>query len=70
MSCAIEKGGVRKSSGQAAMRSATEIRKLERQRRKEQRDEDRRPLVVSPVGFQKLDMPEDKPARKGLFRRK
>lgn len=69
VSCAIEKGGVRKSSGQATMRSKQEIRKIERHRRKEQRDEDRRPLVVSPVGLQKMDVP-DEPKRKGLFRRK
>ncbi|HEX7134322.1 MAG TPA: hypothetical protein VF228_17230 [Iamia sp.] len=68
--CAIQKGGVRKTAGQAPRLSATEIRKIERQRRKEQRDEDRRPIVVSPVGFQKLDMPDDEPKRKGLFRRK
>lgn len=70
VSCAIEKGGVRKSSGQAPMRSSQEIRRVERQRRKEQRDEDRRPVVVSPVGLQKLDMPDEAPKRRGLFRRK
>jgi len=70
VSCAIQKGGVRKSSGQAAMRSKQDIRRIERERRKEQRDEDRRPLVVSPAGLQKLDMPDDAPKRRGLFRRK
>ena len=69
VSCAIQRGGVRKSSGQAVLRSPQEIRRLERERRKEQRDEDRRPLVVSPVGFQKMDVFDEKPARKGLFRR-
>jgi hypothetical protein len=61
---------VRKTAGQAPMRSTQEIRKIERQRRKEQRDEDRRPIVVSPVGLQKLEMPDEPPRRKGLFRRK
>ncbi len=70
VACAIQKGGVRQSSGQAQRLSSQEIRKVERQRRKEQRDEDRRPVVVSPVGLQKLDVPDDAPKRKGLFRRK
>jgi hypothetical protein len=71
VSCALLKGGVRKTAGQAPMRSGQEIRRVERQRRKEQRDEDRRPVVVSPVGLHKLDVPtDDEPKRKGLFRRK
>ena len=69
VSCAIERGGVRKSSGQNRMRNGSEIRRIERERRTEQRDEDRRPIVVSPAGLQKLDMP-DEPKRRGLFRRK
>ncbi|HEU5151823.1 MAG TPA: hypothetical protein VFU19_15090 [Iamia sp.] len=70
VSCAIQRGGVRKTSGQSQMRTPAEIRKIERDRRKEQRDEDRRPIVVSPVGLQKLDVPDDPPKRRGLFRRK
>ena len=69
VSCAIEKGGVRKTAGAPPRRSAAEIRQIERDRKTQQRDEDRRPVVVSPVGLQKLDMP-DEPTRKGLFRRK
>ncbi len=67
---ALERGGVRKGSGRAPQRSEREIRQLERDRVRQQRDEDRRPLVISPVGLQKMDLPEDKPKRKGLFRRK
>jgi hypothetical protein len=70
VTCALERGGVRKGSGRAPQRSEREIRQLERDRIRQQRDEDRRPLVISPVGLQKLDVPEDKPARKGLFRRR
>ncbi len=69
VSCAIQRGGVRKTSGQMQMRSGSEIRRIEKARRTEQRDEDRRPVVISPAGLQKLDMP-DEPKRKGFFRRK
>ena len=68
VSCAIERGGVRKTSGQAPKRTPSDIRQLEKQIRKQQRDEERRPVVVSPLGLEKLDM--DAPKRRGLFRRK
>lgn len=69
VSCAINQGGVRKTSGRTPQRSERDIRKLEKERRKQSRDEGRRPVLVSPVGLQKLD-PFDEPAKKkGLFRR-
>lgn len=69
VACAIQQGGVRKTSGQSQSRSSKEIRQVERDRRKAARDEARRPVMVSPVGLQKVDFPDDGPRRPGLLDR-
>ena len=69
VSCALLHAGVRKTSGQTRMRSDREIRRLEKERRKQGRDEDRRPVLMSPVGLGKLDPFAEPRKKKGLFRR-
>jgi len=68
VACAIQQGGVRKNSGARQSRSSREIRQVERERKRAARDEARRPVVISPVGLQKVDFPDDEPKR-GLLGR-
>lgn len=68
VACAIGRGGVRLSSGQQPLRSAREIRKLERERRKNAREKARRPVVVEPSRFAVPDDGEPT-RRRGPFRR-
>ncbi len=69
VACAIQQGGVRKNAGARQGLSAREIRQVERQRRKAAREDARRPVVVSSVALEKVDFPDDGPARPGLLSR-
>jgi len=69
VACAIQQGGVRKTAGARQGRTNREIRQVERERRKVARQDARRPVVISPVGLQKVDFPDDGPRRPGVLDR-
>lgn len=65
--CAINRAGVRRSAGAPATRSPREIRELEKGKRRPQRDDSRRPVVVTPNGLARATAPQ--PAKRSLLRR-
>jgi len=73
VSCAIGKAGVRRGAGQAPARSARDIRRIEKEGRRESREAARRPVVVTPHGMDRsvpLPVVDEVPReRRGVLRR-
>lgn len=71
--CAIGSSGVRRSAGTPPARSAREIRQLERGARRQEREDEKRPVVITPNGLSRTTGPvvtaEDPPTRRSLLRR-
>jgi hypothetical protein len=57
ISCAIGRSGVRRSSGAPKVRSAREIRTIEKAERRAERDEHRRGAVVTAGGLTRTPLP-------------
>ncbi len=49
--CAIGRGGVRRTAGAPPARSAKEIRRHEKDARRQSREDGRRPVVITPKGL-------------------
>ncbi|WCO67295.1 hypothetical protein PO878_00990 [Iamia majanohamensis] len=69
--CAIGRGGVRRSAGAAPVRTPREIRQLEKDARRQSREDSRRPVVVTPKGLARdIDaVVQDRPERRSLLKR-
>ena len=72
VACAIGRGGVRKNSGMVQARTAKEIRRIERQERKQSREAARRPVVITSNGIDRsgaLAEPDTASPRRGVRQR-
>ncbi len=67
--CAINRSGVRRSAGAPPARTAKEIRELEKGKKRQHREDSRRPVVVTPNGLSRTVQTTPQPAKRSLLRR-
>ena len=64
VACAINRSGVRRTAGAAPLRSPKEIKRIENEVRRQEREEGRRPVVVTSAGLSRQPVPEEPDTRR------